>query len=78
MGIGAKRTTQFVIPEEQRIRDALLSGCSSLVIVLPVLDVVAPHDFCLAQIGILFPLKIRLSNGTGWREEVVRSKNRLF
>jgi len=30
---------------------------SSLVVVLPVLDVVSPHDFYLAKVGILFPLK---------------------
>ena len=58
MGIGAERTTQFVIPEEQRIRGVLLSGCSSLVIVFPVLDVVSTHDFYLAQVSISFPLKI--------------------
>jgi len=78
MGMGAERTTQFVIPEEQRIRDGPIVRCSSLIIVLPVLDVVSPHDFCLAQISILFPLKICLSDEIGWRGENTRLRNRLF
>jgi hypothetical protein len=56
MGIGAEGAAQFVIPGEQRVRDGLLSGCSSLVVVLPVLDVVPSHDFYLAKIRILLPL----------------------
>jgi hypothetical protein len=65
VGMRAERTAQFVIPEEQRIRGGLLFGCSSLVVVLPSLDVVSAHDFYLAQIGILLPLKICVSSETG-------------
>lgn len=78
MGIRAERATQFVIPEGQGIRKGLLFGCSSLAVVLSVLDVVSAHDFYLAQIGILFPLKKRLNKEGGRGAGGVRSKNRLF
>jgi hypothetical protein len=78
VGIRAERATQFVIPEGQRIREGLLFGCSSLAVVLSVLDVVSAHDFYLAQISILFPLKLRLSNEDMRRAGGVRLENRLF